>query len=169
MNRQELLEKLAAECSEWLQCCLLVGNAASGLGYNTDQGIQPTVGSLITADDWAAARKKRADAGESFEEGAPDRIWVDVWDGEPELTQVVNGKSVEYVRADLAAGDASEPLEVGQYRWALKPGIGWFVVVIHKWHGDFFWYPSGNDYTIYAVDELSEIGPVIRPPSNTAN
>lgn len=82
------------------------------------------------------------------------------WD----TTENPTGNSVEYIRADLVTGDANEPLANGQNRWAVKSGIGWFVIVIHELPGGFFWYPSGNDYTIYDVNELSEIGPVIHPP-----
>lgn len=110
----------------------------------------------------------------------PERIWAYKDDGFTDFISMKGWKEngivsdfegAEYIRADLvsAPSNADEPLRAGQYRWAMKNGIGWFVVVIHKRHGDFFWYPSGNNYTIYAVDELSEIGPAIRPPANTAN
>ena len=71
----------------------------------------------------------------------------------------------EYVRADLAAGDAVEPLAEGQWRWALHLCGRWDVGRVDNRDGLCLlidgadWYP----------EELVEIGPVIHPPANNAN
>ncbi len=76
---------------------------------------------------------------------------------------------IEYVRADLVAGDANESLADGQWRWAKQYDHDewevWGVELICKkmrlvWPGAML---SHLPETFY------EIGPVIRPPADTAN
>ena len=104
----------------------------------------------------------------------PECIYVREGNTQSFGRKVPKGPHAKYVRSDLAASDASEPLVHGQFRWAMKKidpwNVGWFVVVIRDPHPDsmlpgMVWHPTDSDYTTYSLDELSKIGPVIHPPA----
>ena len=76
--------------------------------------------------------------------------------------------AVEYIRADLAQGDASEPLADGQMRWVKSSQGGkWIVGAITN-------YGEGNDFFCNSdrfdgdmpIEDYFKIGPVIRPPED---
>ena len=75
----------------------------------------------------------------------------------------------EYVRADAVLGDPNEPLADGQWRWAKQYDHDewevWGVELICKkmklvWPGAML---------AHLPETFYEIGPVIRPPADTAN
>ena len=84
----------------------------------------------------------------------------------------------EYVRADLAAGDASEPLELYQCRWikigkSLRDGKReWLIARVDFDEDDYgnevlcFYDIWGNEYRKRDIDV---VGSVIRPPADTTN
>lgn len=75
-------------------------------------------------------------------------------------------EEVEYVRADLVAGNAKEPLEAGQYRWCRVNEDGkWEPVAILKspFCDHLVYYITGDEMEDY-VEDCYEMGPVIRPP-----
>ena len=102
----------------------------------------------------------------------PERIWAMEQDGIRDFDNMSGWKEngivsdfegAEYIRADLVQGDANEPLEEGQWRWALHQCGRWDVGRVDTEYGidelciiidGSAWYP----------DELAKIGPVIRPP-----
>lgn len=73
----------------------------------------------------------------------------------------------EYVRADLVTGDATEPLENGQYRWFVADYEDvWRVglvrtAVVDEWECFVFEIEPGDWVEDFST---SKIGPVIRPP-----
>ena len=105
----------------------------------------------------------------------PERIWLVpsdysdeiVWTGQ-EVEDHEDPEVTEYILADIAAGDTNQPLKVGQLRW-IKHEDNWHVSVIAS--SPF----SGRmrarlDFKIpIDVSDIEEIGPVIRPPADTAN
>lgn len=78
----------------------------------------------------------------------------------------------EYVRADIAAGDASEPLEAGQYRWLNIYGkwSACLITEVTRGEGNFIFLIPGYESGFPRSDRMvSKVGPVIRPPADTAN
>lgn len=76
-----------------------------------------------------------------------------------------------YIRADLVAGDANEPLASGQYRW-IKQGSDdeWEPAFVSAFgpcdDPDFEFTIIGEDDSISVErEDVAKIGPVIRPPS----
>ena len=111
----------------------------------------------------------------------PERIWacrdkvVDIWGGTVEEgwhTEPQFDGEAEYVRTDLAAGDANEPLVDGQWRWVsvMFSSEKWQVAQVFNIGGcnsDDFVFNVGR--LAYRRNLVSEIGPAIHPPANNAN
>ena len=102
----------------------------------------------------------RVNNGENF----PDNMHVT--DLKPGVLLDDGIEECEYIRADLVQGDAKEPLEEGQWRWALHQCGRWDVGRVDTEHGidelcliidGSAWYP----------EEMAKIGPVIRPPEDS--
>lgn len=106
----------------------------------------------------------------------PERIWacrdkvVDIrggtveegWHTEPQF----DGEA-EYVRADLARGDANEPLVGGQMRWVMHDKT-WSMGVVGRsvFSGKInirIYHPVS---VFVNIDDIENIGPVIRPPED---
>lgn len=74
-----------------------------------------------------------------------------------------------YVRADLSAASAKEPLEDGQTRW-IKPNKtdGWVTATVEVLdsESDRFMFSTAGEYDTlwFGASELYKIGPVIHPP-----
>lgn len=106
----------------------------------------------------------------------PKRIWLtEIFDEIKWRQRKQKHDDVEYVRADLAAGDANEPLADGQYRWIKEDRNSSWEPALVEWFGigevgDFSFVLVGEDESIKleAIDAF-KIGPVIRPPADTAN
>lgn len=108
----------------------------------------------------------RINNGETF----PDN--VSVTELKPGALLPSNIDECEYIRADLVAGDANEPLEDEQLRWARYKYYSdgserWEVVkIIIEWDDDIkFATAVDADGTEMPAKEY-EMGPVIRPPED---
>ena len=106
----------------------------------------------------------------------PERIWAWEQDGFRDFDNMTGWKEngivsdfegAEYVRADLAAGNASEPLADGQYRWVHVEGAWHVAFVWKKLLSDGFAFELGR--FDYWEEDIKKIGPVVHPPADTAN
>ena len=94
-------------------------------------------------------------------------------DGVPRIEDTSDGNchiGFSYVRADLLQGDPNEPLAHGQFRWAKRYKVKCIWVMMRVAIDD-----DGTPYLIShdglerKASKYAVIGPVIRPPADTAN
>lgn len=80
----------------------------------------------------------------------------------------------EYVQADLATGDANEPLQDGQYRWIMvRDSDFWQPALANHFDTTVVGGPEGYEFYLIAEDDCQvdyedvlKFGPVIRPPED---